>query len=251
MAANTTVQLNEFHTQCALKNISRGPGTYEVLTGIRANAMISSVHVSAISPGASLQINYYENTTGDPSVERYDLPSHSLVTDTITLPYTEKIYLPYVHSNVRMEAIVTGGNVTFGVLQTASEVSLIDSILAESGALPITTDLGTPYHLHGTVLTVENSKEEVLSFLVPNLTTRNLTQVVGTACEEGIFSLEVVGSGEILALFATTPSNFTVSFKFDPGKPIIQGTTVKLYFTANVDNGGGNAHGFVMASDVT
>ena len=76
MAANTTVQLNEFHTQCALNHISRGPGTYEVLTGIRANSMISSVHVSAISPGASLQINYYENTTGGVVTENTPLAGY-------------------------------------------------------------------------------------------------------------------------------------------------------------------------------
>lgn len=230
---------------------SRPAGTYRVLTGIRSYGMISSLFVRDMDPGATLLVNYWETTTGDQWGERFDIKSHTLVIDSVTFPYTEKICLPKLHSNVRLEAIVTGGNVSFGVLQSSSDVSLIDSVLDDTGAIPVTTDLGIPYHLHGTALSVESVKTEILSFLVPNSTTRRLSQVVGTACEEGVFSLEVVGSGEILALFATTPSNFTVPFKFEPNRPIAQGTTVKLYFTANVDNGGGNAHGFVMASDVT
>lgn len=249
--AGTRVSLNEFHTQCALKAESRGPGTYEVKTSLRSYAMLSTLFVSAVDAGATIKVNYYEQTTGSALGERFDLRGHDLVDDTATFPYSDKICIPKLHSSLIMEVIITGGNVTFGVLQSSTDASLLDAVLDETGAIPVDTSPGTPFHTEDAATSVESADVEILSFTVPAGTTRELTQVVGTACEEGIFRLENDGTGDIYALFGTTPANVTKEFKFDPARPIPPGATLKLYFTANEDNGGSTVHGFVMANDKT
>ena len=252
MATPTTVQLNEYSTQCALAPISRPPGVYNVLTRVIADGVVSSLFVKHVDPGATLSIEYWEATTGHSDGEHVSLGSHPLVDDTTPLLYTNKKCFSKLHSNLRIEATVTGGNVTFGILQSANNISILDEFFANNNSIPVSlATLGTPYYLTGSANSIDSTKVEILGFTVPMGVTRNLTQVVGVACEEGIFSLEDVNSGEILSQMITTPSNSTIPFKFDPARSISPGAAVKLYFTANIDNGGTPVRGFIMANDVT
>ena len=106
---------------------------------------------------------------------------------------------------------------------------------------------GTPWHLDATAPSVAESEVEILTFTVPASTTRTIERIIGTACCEGVFQLK--DGIDILATFATTPSNFTKEFKFDPGLPIASGKTIKLFFTANEDSPVVDVYGHVMGRD--
>lgn len=127
----TTLNLDQFQTNNILKLESRGVGVYENKMNIRGNSLLSSVFVKSISPGAVLQVNYYDTTTGsEDTPERFDLNSHDPVTDA-DAGKTFRITVPRIHNKPIIEAIVTGGTVEFGVYITvvSSFVSDLDSAL--------------------------------------------------------------------------------------------------------------------------
>jgi len=124
------VLLNEHESNCALGMKSRGAGTYRVDYGIKGDGMLSTVAVCSIDPGTTLQINYFETTTGKGCGERLDLASHILIDDTVTLPFNHTVCIPKFHFAPQLEAIVTGGNVEFGVYSSSKNISELDAILA-------------------------------------------------------------------------------------------------------------------------
>ena len=241
----TTKQFNLYDTGAPVPIEARAPGSCVVQTAARSTGLISSLVVTAVAPGASVTVTFYEIVQG----ERRDLKSHTVVDDTAALPFIEKLCISKIHSNVWTEAIVAGGSVTFGVYHTAQDVSLLEETLADTGSIPVTQDIGAPFHAYDTETSASGSEEEVLSFTVGTGVTRRITQVIGTACVEGVFELRVQG-GDTLAVFVTTPSNATVSFKFEPSKPISSGSVVELVFTANDDQDPSTVHGFVMGYEL-
>lgn len=125
--ADTTVQLNEFHTATALSAENRGPGTYTIKTAIRPYGLISTLFVHSIDPGATLKINYYEKTTGSELGERYELTGHCLVDANFTVPYTNKIHITALNNTVYLEAVVSGGSAYFGVTQSSAESNILSA----------------------------------------------------------------------------------------------------------------------------
>ena len=243
----TSVKLNEFSTQCAIRPQAYAPGTYRVLTRIIADGMVSSLFVDSIDPGATLEVKYWETTTGHAFGERYDLDAHPTVDDSFSFPYTHKICIPKLHSAVRMEVILTGGNATFGVLQSANDISVLDKILAETGEVPVTLEPGTPFHETGTVLAVENSQEKLFDITVAAGKTYKLTQLVGSACEEGKFEAIRQSDSKVLGEVIVTPSNRTFPFKFEPSQPISAGTVIEVFFTA-FTNDNSTVRAFLMGN---
>ena len=134
MALPKNITLDEFQSATYFLLETRGVGTYEQLSEIRGNSILSSIFVESIDPGATVKVNYYDTTTGASKGERYDLGGHDLVTvadsgDTI------RILISKIHRRVVCEVIVTGGSSTFSVYATAvtSSASDIDSALARDG----------------------------------------------------------------------------------------------------------------------
>lgn len=134
MALPGIIALDEFQSSPYFERETLGPGTYEQLSEIRGNSILSSIYVQAIDPGATLQVNYYDTTTGAGLGERYDLAAHDLVTD-VDVGGTFRILVGRIHRRVVCEVIITGGNVTFSVYATAvtSTASDIDSALIREG----------------------------------------------------------------------------------------------------------------------
>jgi hypothetical protein len=114
----TTVNLDQFETKAAYELESRGVGTVYQQMMIRGNSILSSVYVKSIDVGATLSINYYDTTTGDDGTgERFDLKSHAIITDA-DAGKTFRIVVPRIHNKPKIEAIIAGGNVEFGVYIT-------------------------------------------------------------------------------------------------------------------------------------
>jgi hypothetical protein len=148
MEVPTTANLDQFETKALLDLENRPAGTYRVKMMIRGNSLLSSVFVKSASLGASLQVNYFDTTTGDENVlERYDLNSHALLT-AADAGKTNRIVVSRIHNKPQLEVIVVG-LVEFGVYITAVSdfpVELNGNILdgqvanlALNGGVPIVT----------------------------------------------------------------------------------------------------------------
>jgi hypothetical protein len=130
----TIVSLNEFQSSPYFLLQELGPGTYEQVSEIRGNSILSSIFVESIDTGATLQVNYYDTTTGAAVGERFDIGSHDLVDDTAE-GKTFRALFGRIHRRVVAEVIITGGNVKFSLYATAvtSTASDIDSALIRDG----------------------------------------------------------------------------------------------------------------------
>lgn len=267
----TSVFLAEFETKALLDLAVRAPNTYTIKMMIRGNSLLSSVFVKSITAGATLQVNYFDSTTGNEDIERYDLQQHLLINDTMA-GETFRIIVPRIHNKPHMEAIVTGGTVEFGVYVSVvsdfavdlgqAVLHLQDAIIEQDKGLPVAgydadldkffflpikegkvvttseitgsvtvTDPGTPYYLRGSLDAAPGSAVTVFTDVVPALTTRKLKQLFVTAYNDGQFSLQVDGLEIAAGLISNIQHN--ISFKFDPPRPILAGATIELKYTAD------------------
>jgi hypothetical protein len=221
------IPLSEFQTQNILQLENRPPDTYIVRMRVQGNSLYSSVYVRALSPGASVKINYYEATTGAETGERRDIPSHTLITVASQSPNTTLI-TPF-HNMPVMEAVVTGGSVEFGVLVTvvATFASDLDSALKRhEQAVSLANDKGLPTVLYdpsqGKWFFAESVGGSQLVASVSNITTPVIAvETIATANTEQAHTFPAntklflirsrTGSGRILLAHASGGPCLTIS----------------------------------------
>lgn len=144
------VHLKEFQTLELLEKNVRSPNTYIVPMNIAGNSLLSSVYVKSMDIGATLKINYWDYTTGERDSERYELQGHDLITPAFLAPvvgYTDRLTVTRIHNKPLMEAIVSGGNVEFGIFITvvSAFASDLDAALLKEGELAdFTRNQGLP-----------------------------------------------------------------------------------------------------------
>lgn len=138
------VQVKEFETQTLFPLREVGPGTYYVPLQIEGNSILSSLLVTAVSPDASISVNYFQTTTGDESFERSPLVNH--VTKTSGSAQADTIIVARVHLKPVCEIIISGGTVTFGLMVTmvSAFASDIESSLFKDGYMVMGTERGIP-----------------------------------------------------------------------------------------------------------
>ena len=138
--------LKEFESYRVLDVEARSAGTYYPgESHIQGNSVLSSVFVKAIDPGVTLKVNYFDTTAGtfETDGERFDLDSHDLIDDSITVPYTNRLTVTRIHNKPQIEYIITGaGTVTFGLYFTvvSSFATDLDSALIREGDTFVPTD---------------------------------------------------------------------------------------------------------------
>jgi len=142
------LRLDKFQSSIALPLESRGPHTYSRRLVLGGNSLLSTLYVTSIDPGATIQVNYWEFTTGEQSGERREIASHPEMTSTnfTTISPHALIVAPF-HTEPQLEAIVTGGNATFSIFITCltSFASAQDSSLIRDGQdFDINNDLAQP-----------------------------------------------------------------------------------------------------------
>lgn len=144
----TNVTLREYDTNTLLKLESRGASTYQAKMSTKTNSLLSSVFVKSIDAAATLAVNYYDTTTGtEADNERYDLANHELVT-VADAGKTKRLTVTRIHNKPIVEAIVTGGNVEFGLYVTgvSSFASDLDAALVKDGQVAdLANDKGMPF----------------------------------------------------------------------------------------------------------
>lgn len=137
---NKVIRLDEFESQDILPLTVLTPETYQTPLLIQGNSLLSSVYVKSMDAGATLLVNYWDYSAGDRENERYDLSSHILITPSLLDPlkgYTNRLTVTRAHNKPVMEAIVSGGNVQFGVFITVvtAFASDLDAALQREGEL--------------------------------------------------------------------------------------------------------------------
>ena len=100
--------------------------------------------MKSISAGATLKINYYDTTTGSEDLlERYDLPSHALITYA-DVGKTFRTLVSRIHNKPIVEAIVTGGAIEFGVYVTVVSDFPSDAPFLSGSDANLSEDRGNP-----------------------------------------------------------------------------------------------------------
>lgn len=138
--------LKEFESFRVLDIEARSAGT--ILPGeihIQGNSILSSVFVTAIDPGMTLKINYFDTSSGtfDRDMERFELDGHDLIDDSITVPLTQRLTVTRIHNKPQIEVVITGaGTVTFGLYFTvvSSFATDLDAALIREGDTFVPTD---------------------------------------------------------------------------------------------------------------
>lgn len=110
------VQIRQFETQILFPLRQVGPGTYHIQLQIEGNSILSSLLVTELDMDASITVNYFQTTTGSEDEERTPLVSHT--TKTTGSSAADTIIVARVHLKPVCEVIITGGNVTFGLMAT-------------------------------------------------------------------------------------------------------------------------------------
>lgn len=138
------VQIKEFETRELFQLREVSPGTYHIPLQIEGNSILSSLLVTHVSPDASIHVNYFQTTTGDENEERTPLVSHSPKTSGSQAADT--IIVARVHLKPVCEVVISGGNVTFGLMVTmvSAFASDIESSLFKDGYMVVGTERGIP-----------------------------------------------------------------------------------------------------------
>jgi len=125
--------LGTTESQIAFPLEERTPETYIRHLNTRGSALISTVFVSALDPGATVTVNYYDFTAGESAGERFDLQGHGTIS-VAGNPPDRKLITRY-HDKPQLEVIVSGGNATFSVYITglAQSASDLDAALIFDG----------------------------------------------------------------------------------------------------------------------
>ena len=274
--------LNQYQTQILLKLEPRAAGTYQINMLVEGNSLLSSVFVESADPGATVEVKYYDTTTGSLVGERFDLEdAHPVITDA-TLPVTDRRLVSKIHNKPIMEAIVTGGSVTFGVyvtvvqsfatdldaaLQLDNQVADLDTdkgmpmmvydevagkffmLRGENGVIPVSfSEAGDAVHERFQGVSTPGIQQTLITTVVPPAKLRKIQKLIVTGRHPGTYKLSdgsaIIASGRI------GPGNLVDQFVFEPRLEYAAGTTLTMTFTALSGTPASDIEAYFMASDL-
>jgi hypothetical protein len=128
---------HEFNNETVFPLEPRAAGDYVANMLIKGNSILSTLTVSAIDPGATVKVTYFEYTTqnaADAGQEIF-LDEHVIINDSSSLPAVNKITITRIHSTPRIRLTITGGSATVEVHNTVvmSFASDLDAALVFEG----------------------------------------------------------------------------------------------------------------------
>lgn len=234
-----SIQLNNLDANCLYKPELRPAGVYREQITLLANGLISTLVVESTS--GDVTVDYYDRVLG----QEIFLESHTV----LSTAGVDTICIPKFHNSL-LAVVTTNGDSVFGIYTSSKAISGIDEIIV-NGALPVTSDSGTPFHIMESVESVVDASVDVIDFTVPANTNRTLKTVFGSACEEGTFTLTDKTNSKIIAMFTASTGDANIAYKFDPPYPIEGGTQVVLAFESVNDVPVSTIFGSVMGTDIT
>lgn len=279
------IQLKDGETLSLFTLESRPAVAQQKRMSILGESILSSVFLKSSSPGMSLDVKYFDTTTGTnpEDGERFDLNGHITLTDA-DVGETNRILVSRIHNKPICEVTVTGaGTMEFGVYvsvrsEVAADLTLykdgdvveiledqgqpvmcydedagtFNFIRCKDGGLPVVPPegIGTPFYLRGGITVAPGTTQNMISFTVSGGTVRKIHKVNISASNDGYFSLES-GAVEIASGIIDT-TNRNVSFTFDPPRPIAAGVLVELkYLSESEPSLGCQATGYISGEDFT
>jgi hypothetical protein len=118
----------------------RGPGTYVLPLWAEGNALVSTLFVEALDPGASISVTFDDQGMSDNPADSVALGGH----ETITTPLkASKTAITRFHSRPTIKTIVTGGRVTWGQWLTL-KTEYVPITATNSGETLVYTGTTTP-----------------------------------------------------------------------------------------------------------
>lgn len=109
-------------------------GSQEEIFSAYGNAIVSSVFAFSIDPDTTVEVSYYDTTTGYALGERYEIGSHDILTSKDSGKTKREVFRKF-HNKIVCEVKVTGGNALLSVFVTAvtsDRDNDMDSILSMS-----------------------------------------------------------------------------------------------------------------------
>ena len=279
--------LQEFDTTFLL-NLEDRPAGFEITIPllITGNSLLSSVFVKSMTGSPTLDVNYFETTSGLRPDERRDIGDpHPTITAAAVAP-DQRLLTPF-HNRVFCEVIVGGtGSVEFGITATvvSSFASLLDRALKNHlEGVDLALDQGMPFVLQdpddglwylakgkqgcltidgnvttlppgdGTFVDVQTVttpgvEQTLFSFAVPAGKTRNLTSLKVSCRLPTNFYL--TAGGATIASGRTGAGNPNAKFDWSPVRGIAAGTTVELKMLARSGLPATDVEAYLMSSDV-
>lgn len=278
--------LNEFQTTSILTLETRAAGFNDTIRMlIEGNSILSSIFVKSITGSPTLDVNYFETTTGSELEERRNITdAHPIITAASTSP-DQRLLTPF-HNKVFCEIIVGGtGTIEFGIYITvvAAFASLLDRALknhlegvdllldqgmplvlqdpvdglwylakGDKGCLLISGDVsttpGTGTFTDAQTVTTPGIEQSIFSFSVPAATTRNLVSLRVSCRLPTTFNLEA--GGATIATGRTGPSEPNAQFNWLPPRGVSAGTTIELKLLARSGLPSTDVEAYLMSGDV-
>ncbi len=139
--------LDQFQTTHVQTLQTRAAGYSETIRlEIQGNSLLSTVFVKSISGSPTLDVKYYETTSGLPPDERKDMTAHPTLIAASSTP-DQRLITPF-HNRIYCEITVGGtGDIEFGVYVTvvSSFASLLDQALKNHlEGVNLSVDQGMP-----------------------------------------------------------------------------------------------------------
>ena len=279
--------LDQFQTTYLLELEDRPAGfTQTIRMLIEGNSLLSSVYVKSVTGSATVDVNYYETTSGQRPFERRNITDAHPILGAASVAPDQRLLTPF-HNRLFCEVIVGGaGSIEFGI--TVSVVSAFASLLdralknhlegvdlvldqgmpwvlqdpddglwylakGKKGCLTIdgditTSDPGTPVFTDAQDLTTPGVEQTLFTFAVPALTTRNLTSLKVACRLPTTFNL--YAGGAIIATGRTGAGIPNASFVWTPVRAIATGTTIELKLLARAGLPATDVEAYLMSSDV-
>lgn len=286
--AEIALNLNEFQSTHVLILESRPAGFAKTTTMlIEGNSLLSSVFVKSLTGAPTLDVNYFEITTGLVADERRNIgDAHPVISAASTSP-DQRLLTPF-HNKVFCEIIVGGtGTIEFGVYITvvSSFASLLDRALknhlesvdlildqgmpmvlrdpddglwylakGKKGCLTIdgavtSGPAGDPVFNEVQTVTTPGVEQSLFSVVVPALTTRNLDTLRVSCTVPTVFNL--YAGATIVATGRTGPGEPNANFVWSPSREVAAGVTLELKLLANIAGiSATDVEAYLMSRDV-
>ena len=233
---------------------TRGAGTYNVKVDIQGNSILSTVFVESLDGGASVEVKWFDFTTGFAVGEANLLKTHNVVSTALT---SDRTLVANTHDKPYVSAVVTGGSVKFSVYATvvsSTASDLADSLFLEGDTVNLLQDKGialacrnettglwelvkcpfpvaleesgTPFYVDVTGTTTPGTEQTIMDFTVGAGKTRNLSRLNGSLRQPSFYKVEIDGS--IVGTGFTGAANIQPAYEWNPRRPATAGKNVKV-----------------------
>lgn len=114
------LKLRPYEAVAAFQLAERDAGTYKVTLWAEGQAILSTVFVQSVSPGASVKVRYVDQSLGEAFNEAMELGAHDEITEDLT---SNKKLITRFHARPTVVCEVVGGPVNFGVFLSMVEAT--------------------------------------------------------------------------------------------------------------------------------